>query len=89
MPGQARCSIAHRPLPVLSFIENAGEDAPAGTSGLLFNFNLEFSAPGEYRLGFMDFDEVNRTYYQDGSQAVYLWGDMSNNNAYNTVVVTP
>ncbi len=66
-----------------------GEDAPAGTRGILFNFNLEFSAPGEYTLGFLLFDEVNRTYYQDGSQAVYQWGDISNNNEHNTVTVTP
>ncbi|MCC7477772.1 hypothetical protein IT575_04875 [bacterium] len=66
-----------------------GSDAPAGTAGLLFNFNLEFSAPGEYRLDILDFDEVNRTYYQDGSQAIYQWADISNENEHNTVMVTP
>ncbi|MCC7477773.1 hypothetical protein IT575_04880 [bacterium] len=66
-----------------------GGDAPAGTAGLLFNFNLEFSAPGVYQLDILLFDEVNRTYYQDGSQAIYQWADISNENEHNTVTVTP
>lgn len=66
-----------------------GSDAPAGTAGILFNFNLEFSAAGSYKLDFLLFDEVNRTYYQDGSQAVYQWGDISNNAVtQNTVTVS-
>jgi len=65
-----------------------GSDAPAGTAGILFNFNLEFSAAGAYKLDFLLFDEVNRTYYQDGSQAVYQWGDITNNVTGNTVNVS-
>ena len=65
-----------------------GSDAPAGTAGILFNFNLEFSAAGAYKLDFLLFDEVNRTYYQDGSQAVFQWGDITNNVTGNTVTVS-
>ncbi|MCC7477775.1 hypothetical protein IT575_04890 [bacterium] len=64
-----------------------GSDAPAGTSGILFNFNLEFSAPGSYKLDFLLFDEVNRTYYQDSTQAVYQWADISNSILQTTVTV--
>ena len=65
-----------------------GTDAPAGSSGILFNFDLEFSAAGTYKLGFLLFDEINRTYYQDGQQAVYQWGDLSNATTQDTVTVT-
>lgn len=65
-----------------------GSDAPAGTSGILFNFNLKFTAAGSYKLDFLLFDEVNRTYYQDGSQATFQWTDITNTNSQNTVNVS-
>jgi len=67
---------------------HGGSDAPAGTSGILFNFNLKFTAAGSYKLDFLLFDEVNRTYYQDGSQATFQWTDITNTNSQNTVNVS-
>jgi hypothetical protein len=56
-----------------------GTDAPVGSAGILFNFNLEFTAPGSYALQFLDFDEVSRTYYQsEGTPGNLLWHDLSN-----------
>jgi hypothetical protein len=65
-----------------------GSDAPVGTAGVLFNFNLGFSAPGAYSLKFLDFDEVQRTYYQsNGTPGNLLWNDLSNSVGPVTVTV--
>ncbi|MCB1216135.1 hypothetical protein KDL44_02000 [bacterium] len=56
--------------------------------GMLFNFELSFSEPGTYTLGFQDVNVVSRTYYQDSTAAEdHFWSDISNNHPYNTIVV--
>ncbi|MCB1219428.1 MAG: hypothetical protein H7A35_10570 [Planctomycetales bacterium] len=65
-----------------------GSDITA--NGLLFNFQMEFAEPGTYTIGILDNPEsvVSRTYYQDSTAAEdYFWSDISNNHAYNTIVV--
>jgi hypothetical protein len=61
-------------------------------SGALFNFQATFTTPGTYVLGFQELNIVDRTYYNDGAQAVnYLWGDVSNVHAgvKNSFTVVP
>jgi len=51
------------------------------TEGALCNFQLEFSEPGVYTLGFLDATGVvKRTYYSDSAPEEYFWGDISNNH---------
>jgi hypothetical protein len=67
----------------------SGSDAPAGTMGILFNFNLEFSAAGSYSLKFLDFDEVQRSYYQSiGVPGNLLWTDIANSNGPVMITVS-
>ncbi|MCC7477774.1 hypothetical protein IT575_04885 [bacterium] len=66
-----------------------GQDAPAGTSGILFNFRLRFTQPGSYRLGFLLEDGYKRTYYEDSLGQDHQWGDISNSISQATVTVTP
>lgn len=44
--------------------------------GMLFNFAVTFSEPGVKRIGFQEFDEVNRTYYCDNDLLEYFWGTL-------------
>lgn len=53
--------------------------------GELFNCKFEFGAAGTYTFGFQEFELVNRTYYQDGSNTVHFWGDITNAGVPNSV----
>jgi len=57
--------------------------------GDLFNFGIAFDAAGTYELGFIEFQDVKRTYYSDNAAVEYNWGDISNDYAGipNSVVV--
>jgi hypothetical protein len=55
--------------------------------GALFNFEFSFSAAGTKTLGFQEFETVNRTYYQDGSNNEHFWGDITNSSVPNTITV--
>ncbi len=65
----------------------AGQDAPAGSSGVLFSFVAQFSQPGRYYFDILAFDEINRTYYQDGAANVYNWGGYYNDDIFHSVLV--
>jgi hypothetical protein len=68
-----------------------GQDVPAA-DGAIFNFAATFATPGTWKLGFQQFNVVDRTYYQDGSQgADYFWSDISNDHPGipNSVTVLP
>jgi len=56
--------------------------------GDLFNFEMQFSAPGTYNLGFLDFQDVKRTYYSDAEANEYYWNNIANGNGINTIVVS-
>jgi len=45
------------------------------TGGAVFNFGLTFDQPGTYTLGFLEFQDVKRTYYSDGDSSEYFWSD--------------
>jgi len=57
--------------------------------GDLFNFGIAFDAPGTYQLGFLEFQDVKRTYYSDLSATEFNWVDISNEweNITNTITV--
>jgi hypothetical protein len=55
--------------------------------GELFNFGMAFGIAGSYELGFQEFETVNRTYYQDGANNEYFWGDITNDGVPNTITV--
>lgn len=57
--------------------------------GELFSFEAVFAEPGTYTIGFVQFNQVNRTYYSDWSATDHFWGDISNNHAgvANTITV--
>lgn len=63
-----------------------GSDIVGG--GELFNFGLSFTAAGTYTLGFLEFQDVKRTYYSDSETNEYNWVDITNNGAWNTITVT-
>lgn len=56
--------------------------------GDLFNFEMQFSTPGTYHLGFLDFQDVKRTYYSDADSNEYYWNNFTNGNGINTIVVS-
>ncbi|MEZ5338424.1 MAG: hypothetical protein R3F46_09165 [bacterium] len=57
-------------------------------NGLLFSFEYTFASAGTYHLGFEAVNIVSRTYYQDSTAATdFFWSDISNNHAYNTIIV--
>jgi len=58
------------------------------TGGILFNFGLTFDHAGTYNLGFLEFQDVKRTYYSDSEAAEYYWDDISNSGVPNTIDVT-
>lgn len=59
-----------------------------GASGVLFSFEIGFTEPGEYRLGFQAANTVSRTYYQDAlKNNEYFWGTISNVGIPNTITV--
>lgn len=66
-----------------------GTEAPAGTGGIMFNFNVRFTQPGSYMLDFLLFDDIKRTYYEDAVGTDYDWTDITNTNSYTTINVTP
>lgn len=45
-------------------------------SGALFNFELTFSTPGVYTLGFQRNDTVKRTYYSGEDDVEHYWGTL-------------
>lgn len=59
-------------------------------SGALFNFEATFSAPGVYRLGFVENDLTDVTYYSDHNLYSQFWGDITNQHegVPNTITVT-
>jgi len=64
-------------------------DAITGAEGALFSFEATFNEPGIYRLGFVEFSDVKRTYYSDWDAKEYYWSDISNNHTgvANTITV--
>lgn len=56
---------------------NGGTTTEAGD---LFNFQLRFSAPGAYSLGFRASYEYERTYYSDAELHSRRWYDISNDH---------
>jgi hypothetical protein len=59
-----------------------------GASGVLFSFEIGFTEPGEYLLGFQAANTVSRTYYQDElKNNEYFWGTISNVGIPNTITV--
>jgi hypothetical protein len=56
--------------------------------GDLFNFEMQFSAPGTYHLGFLEFQDVKRTYYSDDMLNEYYWNNIANGNGIYTIVVS-
>ena len=57
--------------------------------GDLINFGVEFDAAGTYTFGFIEFQDVKRTYYSDNAAVEYNWGDISNDytDIPNSVVI--
>jgi|GEM_PF-1602229 len=57
--------------------------------GYLFNFGISFDATGEYPLGFIEFQDVQRTYFADAAGVGSTWTDLSNvlEGVETTVVV--
>ena len=43
------------------------------SSGVLLNFGMEFDAEGTYALGYLEFQDVKRTYYSDSDGVEYDW----------------
>ncbi len=58
------------------------------TGGPLFNFHMTFTAAGTYTLGFIEFQDVKRTYYSDATSAEFNWTDITNDGVPNTIDVT-
>ncbi|MCB1185732.1 hypothetical protein KDL29_01085 [bacterium] len=59
-----------------------------GAYGVLFSFEIAFSEPGEYRIGFQPVDTISRTYYQDDSDLnEFFWGDVTNSTVPNIITV--
>jgi len=56
--------------------------------GHLFNFELAFDEPGTYTLGFLAFDEVERTYYSNQAGWRYSWSNIGNDFEQFTTSVT-
>lgn len=56
--------------------------------GYLFNFGISFSQVGTYNLGFLEFQDVKRTYYIDAVGVEYNWMDLSNNIPDVTTSIT-
>jgi hypothetical protein len=53
--------------------------ALSGNGLILFNFQLTFSAPGTYHLGFQLSDGAfDQTYYNDWNTDTYFWGTLDN-----------
>jgi len=46
--------------------------------GVLFTFEASFGTAGDVRLGFQEFEHVNRTCYSDGDSAEHNWADVGN-----------
>ena len=64
----------------------AGE---VSNGGDLFNFGVAFNHPGTYRLGFLEYQDVKRTYYSDNAAVEYNWDNLDNYFGIpNFVVVT-
>jgi len=57
--------------------------------GDLFNFGIAFDAAGTYELGFLEFQDVKRTYYSDNAAVEYNWPDITNvvTNLNSTITV--
>jgi hypothetical protein len=71
-------------------LDPAGGHEVAGASGVLFNVQFTFSAPGTKHFGFQQFDLVKRTYYSDDATE-YFWGNIANDGSGgipNSVTVT-
>ena len=62
--------------------------AITSAEGELFSFEATFSEPGTYRLGFVEFSDVKRTYYSDWDAKEYFWSDISNNHAGHANTIT-
>jgi len=60
------------------------------SGGVLFNCPFTFEEPGEYRLGFLEFQHVKQTYYSDLEGNEYNWADITNEipGLPNTIIVT-
>jgi len=58
------------------------------SGGILFNFGLTFDNAGTYNLGFVQFQDVKRTYYSDSEYSEHYWSDISNAGVPNTIQVT-
>ena len=78
-PGLGRLDFSIRPV--------EGSDL-RDASGVLFSFEIGFSEPGTYHLGFQAASAVSRTYYQDeAGNNEYFWGSISNIGVPNTITV--
>ena len=62
---------------------------PSHSTDMLFNFGMSFSAAGTYTLGFLEFQDVKRTYYSDNAAVEYNWADITNviDEVPNTITV--
>jgi PKD repeat protein len=49
-----------------------------GDGAILFNFELTFSTPGTYHLGFQDNSVFDVTYYSDQNSVTYYWSALDN-----------
>ena len=54
--------------------------------GELFNFGISFDHAGVYHLGFLEFQDVKRTYYRDREAVEYYWTDIDNELEVNTTI---
>ena len=61
----------------------AGE---VSVEGDLFNFGMDFDAAGTYELGFLEFQDVKRTYYSDNAAVEYNWTDIANGLDVSTTI---
>jgi hypothetical protein len=58
-------------------IVSMGPYPAADAAGVLFNFQLRFSEPGEYRLGLRDLkNDFDMTYYASASGENHFWGTL-------------
>jgi len=58
--------------------------------GDLFNFGIAFDFAGTYDLGFIEFQDVKRTYYSDNAAVEYNWTDIGNQlpNLQSSITIT-
>ena len=68
------------------------EGLPVASVGILFNYQYVFHEPGTYRLSILENETIPTdfpsTFYREFSTGPdHFWSDISNNHAYNTIVV--